>query len=141
MKEIFSFSQGEGRNVTAGNLGGGFDYTFRVEFLPMGNFKSKGDYTGADTKREKKPKLAIGVTYDINDNTVRERGQNGSFIFDDLIEDYTGKTLNTIFVDAMFKYQGFSFMGEFVDKQTSDDDPIVKNELDEEIGVFILDQD
>jgi hypothetical protein len=136
IKEIFSFAQGEGRDVTAGNLEGGFCYTFRTEFLPMGNFKSKGDYSGADLKREPKPKLAIGVTYDINDNAVRERGQNGSFIFDELTGNYTGKTLQTIFVDAMFKYQGFSFMGEFADKQTSDDDPVVKNELDEEIGTF-----
>lgn len=139
MKEIISLSQGEGRNITAGNLGGGFDYTFRVEFLPMGNFKSKGDYSGSDLKRELKPKLAVGVTYDINDNTVRERGQNGSFIFDDLIGDkgeYVGRTLQTIFVDAMFKYQGFSFMGEFADKQTSDDNPVVVNELGEEIGTF-----
>lgn len=136
MKEIISLSQGEGRNVTVGNLGGGFDYTFRAEFLPMGNFKSKGDYSGSDLKRESKPKLAIGISYDINDNAVRERGQNGSFIFDDITENYTGKTLQTIFIDAMFKYQGFSFMGEFADRQTSDDDPVVKNELDEKIGTF-----
>ena len=136
MKEIISFSQGEGRNITAGNLGGGFDYTFRAEFLPMGNFKSKGDYSGADLKREPKPKLAIGVTYDINDNAVKERGQNGSFIFDDLTGNYTGKTLQTWFVDAMFKYQGFAFMGEFADKQTSDDEPVVNNESGEEIGTF-----
>ncbi|MDG1433632.1 MAG: porin [Saprospiraceae bacterium] len=138
MKEVFSLSQGEGRNITAGNLGGGFDYTFRAEFLPWGNFKSKGDYSGSDLKREPKPKLAIGVTYDINDNAVRERGQNGSFIFDEveMTRNYLGKTLQTIFIDAMFKYKGFSLMGEFADKQTSDGDPVVMNELEEEIGTF-----
>ncbi|MFK7775737.1 MAG: porin [Saprospiraceae bacterium] len=136
MKEFISLSQGEGRDVTEGNLVNGFCYTFRAEFLPMGNFKSKGDYSGSDLKREQKPKLAIGVTYDINENAVRERGQNGSFIFDDLTGNYTGKTLQTWFVDAMFKYKGFSFMGEFADKQTSDEDPVVNNELGEEIGTF-----
>jgi phosphate-selective porin OprO/OprP len=138
MKEVFSLSQGEGRNITAGNLGGGFDYTFRAEFLPWGNFKSKGDYSGSDLEREPKPKLAIGVTYDINDNAVRERGQNGSFIFDEveMTRNYLGKTLQTIFIDAMFKYKGFSLMGEFADKQTSDGDPVVMNELEEEIGTF-----
>jgi len=139
MKEFISFSQGEGRDVTEGNLVNGFCYTFRTEFLPMGKFKSKGDYSGSDLKREPKPKLAIGITYDINENAVRERGQNGSFIFDELIGTegvYVGKTLQTIFIDAMFKYQGFSFMGEFADKQTSDNDPVVTNELGEEIGTF-----
>jgi len=43
-KEIFSIAQGEGRNITSGNIGG-HQYTGRVEFLPMGNFTSGGDYS------------------------------------------------------------------------------------------------
>lgn len=136
MKELFAFSQGEGRNITAGNLGGGFDYTFRTEFLPMGNFTSKGDYaTISDLKREKTPKLAVGVTYNINDNAVKSRGQNGSFI-QDASGNYLGKTLQTFFVDAIFKYQGFSFMGEYADKQTSDDNPLVFDEFGDLAGTF-----
>lgn len=135
MRELISFSQGEGRNITAGNLGGGFDYTFRVEFLPMGTFASKGDYSGSDLKREKTPKLSIAASYDINDNAVKNRGQNGSFI-QDASGAYFGKTLQTIFVDAMFKYQGFSFMGEYAHKKTSDDNPIVVDETDNIIGTF-----
>jgi hypothetical protein len=49
VKEIFSFSQGEGRNVTTGNLGG-HQYTGRIELLPFGDFNSKGDYFGSDLK-------------------------------------------------------------------------------------------
>ena len=30
----------------------------------MGSFSSKGDYKGSDLKREKTPKLALGITYD-----------------------------------------------------------------------------
>ena len=125
MKEMFAFSQGEGRNVTAGNLGGGFGYTFRVEFLPFGNFASKGDYVGAAVKREATPKLSVGISYDLNDNAARNRGQNGSFIQDSL-GNYVGKNLQTLFVDAMFKYQGFSFMGEYADKTTEDGDPFIR---------------
>ncbi len=120
IKEIVAFSQGEGRNVTAGNIGG-YDYTFRVEALPFGKFQSKGDYIGAAIKRESKPKLSIGITYDMNVDAGRERGQNGSFIKDS-VGNYVGKTLNTLFVDLMFKYKQFSLMGEYANKTTLDGD-------------------
>ena len=47
MKETFAISQGEGRNISRGNIGG-HQYTVRVELLPFGEFKSKGDYEGDD---------------------------------------------------------------------------------------------
>ena len=73
IREIFALSQGEGRNVVTGNLGG-HQYTGRIELLPFGKFKGKGDYFGSDLKREQKPKLAIGVTYDHNNDAVNSRG-------------------------------------------------------------------
>lgn len=137
VKSTVALSQGEGRNVTAGNFGGA-DYTFHVDFLPMGNFASKGDYVGSDLKREPKPKLAIGLTYDMNRNAVRERGQNGDFIINSQ-GAYIRKNLNTFFADLMFKYQGLSIMMEYADKQTSDNDPFVSEEQGTEdviIGTF-----
>lgn len=120
IKEWAALSQGEGRDVTIG-YNGGFDYTFRVEMWPMGDFTSKGDYVGADLKREEKPKLAIGATYDINVNSIRERGQLGNFHID-ANGDYVGKTTYAFFADLMFKYKGFSVMAEYANKQTVDGD-------------------
>ncbi|MEO9532339.1 MAG: porin [Crocinitomicaceae bacterium] len=120
IKEWACFTQGEGRNITTG-FNGGFDYTFRVEMMPFGKFKSKGDYVNADLKREETPKLSIGATYDINVNSVRERGQNGSFIYD-MNGTLVGKTLQTAFVDMMFKFKGFSMMAEYANKKTADGD-------------------
>jgi len=134
IKSTFALTQGEGRNVTEGNFGGS-GYTFHVDFLPMGDFASKGDYVGADLKREKTPKLAIGLTYDINQNAVRERGQNGSFI-QDTDGTYVGRTLQTFFADLMFKYNGLSIMMEYADKKAADNDPFVINDAGEEIGTF-----
>ena len=118
LKEVFSFSQGEGRNLTSGNIGG-HDYTFRVEMLPMGNFTSKGDYKGGDLKREEKPKLAIGLTYDINDKAGRERGQGGDFIASDEAEL---KRMTTFFADFVYKHKGFSLMGEYTNRTVSGGD-------------------
>jgi phosphate-selective porin OprO/OprP len=120
MREKLAVSQGEGRNVTEGNEGG-LQYTARLEFLPFGTFKSKGDYSQSDLKREEKPKLMVGFTYNYNQNAVRERGFAGDYmiISDDPLELYqTDQT--TIFADAMFKYNGFSFMGEYA-KRSADE--------------------
>ena len=118
MREKLSVSQGEGRNVTEGNEGG-LQYTARLEFLPFGEFKSKGDYSQSDLKREEKPKLMMGFTYNFNQNAVRERGFAGDYMIrtDGSIYE-TDQT--TIFADAMFKYNGISFMGEYA-KRTADE--------------------
>lgn len=121
---IAAFSQGEGRNITSGNIGG-YQYTFRVEALPFGMFASKGDYVGSDISREAKPKLAIGFTYDHNDHAGRTNGNLGTFIEAD---DIYLKTLQTCFVDMMFKYKGFSMMGEYAIRGTSDKNPYVLDE-------------
>ncbi|MCH4553937.1 porin [Aestuariibaculum lutulentum] len=122
VKEIASISQGEGRNVTTGNEGG-HQYTGRVELYPFGDFISKGDYKGSDLNREQTPKLAVGATYNFNNNAVRDRGNLGSYM--ETNEGLYETNISTIFIDAMFKYKGFSFMGEYADRTA--DDPIAKN--------------
>ena len=119
MREKFAISQGEGRNVTEGNEGG-LQYTARLELLPFGAFKSKGDYSQSDLKREAKPKLMLGFTYNYNQDAVRERGFAGDYMerTDGTIYE-TDQT--TIFADAMFKFDGFSFMGEYA-KRTADNE-------------------
>ena len=121
-REIFALSQGEGRNVVTGNLGG-HQYTFRLETLPFGWFTKKGDYLEADIYREQTPKLMLSGTYDINDNAVRTRSNLGRYMFNDVGLYET--TIRTLFIDAMFKYRGFSFMGEYANRDA--EDPIAKN--------------
>jgi len=125
MREKLSVSQGEGRNVSEGNEGG-LQYTARLEFLPFGTFKSKGDYSQSDLKREETPKLMAGFTYNFNENAVRERGFAGDYMIrtDGSIFE-TNQT--TIFADTMFKYNGFSFMGEYA-KRTADE--VIATEID-----------
>ena len=125
MREKFAISQGEGRNVTEGNEGG-LQYTARLEFLPFGVFKSKGNYSQSDLKREGSSKLMVGFTYNFNENAVRERGFAGDYMIrtDETLFE-TNQT--TLFVDAMYKYNGFSFMGEYA-KRTADN--VIATETD-----------
>ncbi len=122
IKPMLSIAQGEGRNVTSGNLGG-HQFTGRVELLPLGNFTSKGDYSASDLKREEKPKLAIGITYDHNSNAVKNRSNQGSYMTNDV--GFYETDINTLFIDFIFKHKGFSFMGEYADRDA--DDPFAKN--------------
>lgn len=107
VKEAFSLSLGNGRNVII-NDENGYQYTGRIEFLPMGEFTGKGDYYGADLAREKTLKMAIGITADYNNNAFRSRGNLGSFLVDHVSGDYITDNLNTLFVDAIVKKNGFS---------------------------------
>ena len=120
MREKLAISQGEGRNVSEGNEGG-LQYTGRLELLPFGTFKSKGDYVQSDLKREETPKLMLGFTYNYNQNAVRERSGLGDYMFKSDGSLYE-TNVTTLFADAMFKYQGFSFMAEYANRDA--DNPI-----------------
>lgn len=131
IQESLAMSQGEGRNIVQDNLGG-YQWTGRLEFLPFGKFKSKGDYKGGALSREVDPKLAIGATYDFNHNSVKDRSNMGSYMLIDDGQDYYQTNINTVFIDAMFKYQGFSLMAEYAYRDA--DNPIVTNSDSSESG-------
>lgn len=131
VKEVLSISQGEGRNITTGNIDG-YQYTARVELLPLGSFKNNGDYKGSDLEIEQTPKLAIGATYDLNNNAVKNRSNQGFYMYIDNSEDnklgnrlYHTTNISTLFIDTMFKYKGFSFLGEYAYRNAKN--PIARN--------------
>lgn len=123
IREIFAISQGEGRNVTTGNVGG-YQYTTRLEVLPFGYFTANGDYVGSDLQREPFPKLSVAGGFDHNADAVKTRSNSGTYMVTD--SGYHQTNITTVFIDAMFKYSGFSFMGEFVNR--SAEEPIARNE-------------
>jgi len=122
VREIFSVAQGEGRNVTTGNLGG-YQYTGRVELLPFGKFKNSGDYKGSDLSRESTPKLSLAFGYDFNNNAVKTRSNQGSYMTTDT--GFYETDISTVFMDAMLKYNGFSLMAEYANRDAKD--PLAKN--------------
>ncbi|MBE7639966.1 porin [Salegentibacter sp. BLCTC] len=120
IKEAFALSQGEGRNVVTGNLGG-YQYTGRLEVLPFGEFK---DYSEASLERYETPKLAMGVTYDYNNKAVKTRSNMGEYMF---TENGLHRTnITTFFADFMFKYKAISVLGEFAHRDA--DNPIAIEE-------------
>ena len=117
-REKFAISQGEGRNITEGNEGG-LQYTSRLELLPFGEFKYKGDYSQSDLSREESLKVMFSVTYDYNQNAIKTRSNMGSYMF--RADGSLFQTdISTWFVDAMVKYDGFALMGEYA-KRSADE--------------------
>lgn len=119
IKPKLALTMGEGRDITSGNKGG-FNYTGRIEFLPLGEFTKKGDYLGAAVYKEETPKLAVAVTYNFNDGATRQQGQLGRFIYDSTGTSYAMNDLSSIQADLMFRYGGFSLMSEYANTTASD---------------------
>lgn len=119
VKPEFALSKGEGRNITASNIGG-YEYTAKLEVLPMGAFTKGGDYFGADLVREETPKLAIAAAYDLNQGASRQRANLGSFLVDS-VGNYLDADLSVVFADLMFKYKGVMVMAEFAHRTASKD--------------------
>lgn len=122
-----AISTGEGRPVNSTDKG--LAYTGRIEFLPFGKFTNDGDYSEGDIEREETPKLSIGTGYSYNDNTVREGGQTGRFVKDPF-------TLKTAFADAIFKYQGFAYQAEYMQRDVDNPLNVIDDDKAEETYAY-----
>jgi hypothetical protein len=114
-------STGEGRNVT-GKADNGVAVTAKAELFPFGAFAKDGTYFEGDIVREKKPKVMVSGVFHQNNHARRTQGQLG----DDLFES---KTMKSVLLDAMFKYNGWAAMSSYMSR-TANDNPIAVNPLD-----------
>ena len=96
--------------------------TGKVELFPFGAFTNNGSYFEGDIVREQKPKLMLSGAFQQNNNSQRTQGQLGSYLFEK-------KTTQSVFLDAMLKYKGWSFMLSFMSRSAAED-PLTFNPLD-----------
>lgn len=112
-----AITTGEGR--PANSTDDGLAYTGRAEILPLGKFTNDGDYSEGDLEREKTPKISIGGGYSYNHKTTRTGGQTGKALYSPL-------SLKTTFFDAMFKYAGWAYQVEYMQRDA--DNPLTFND-------------
>lgn len=112
-----AISTGNGRNWTQ-NPSNNLAYTGRLELLPLGAFLNNGMLFEGDLVREQTPKLLIAGTYHYNDQAQRERGQLGRTLFET-------SDLTSVHLDAMLKYNGWSFQTAYLTRST--ENPITVN--------------
>lgn len=107
-----ALSGGEGRNQT-GKADDGIAVTGKVELFPFGAFTKDGTYFEGDIIREKKPKLMVSGAFQQNNHAQRTQGQLGNDLFEK-------RTMKSVLLDAMFKYNGWAAMMSYMSRTTND---------------------
>ena len=115
-----AISTGEGRNWTK-EPDNGLAFTGRLELFPLGAFKHNGDLFEGDLKRENTPKILFSGVYHYNEQARRAQGTTGEELFE-------RRDLKSLLIDAMVKYQGWSFQGAYMNRMT--DNPFTINPED-----------
>jgi hypothetical protein len=114
-----ALTNGDGLNVF-GRDRGGLKVGGRLDYLPFGLFSYYGQFRQADLARELSPKLVVGVNYSLNYGMSSRRGRSSGDILylndagEESLPNYTKYG-----VDFMFKYRGFTLLGEFVGTQAT----------------------
>ena len=111
-----SITTGKGQNFFTNQSGPGMKYGGRIDVMPMGDFIKNGAFVAHDIYREPKPKLAIGVagSYNVKANSPigSDNGTISSLYNDSKVLDWAN--YRKFVADAIFKYNGFSVVGEYV---------------------------
>lgn len=119
LRPYLTITNGDGLNVYRRDRGG-LKIGGRLDFLPFGLFTNLGQFRQADVVRENAPKLVIGGNMSYNQGMSSRRGRtSGAIIY---LNDMNEESLPNFLkygIDFMFKYKGFSAIGEFVGTQAT----------------------
>ena len=114
LRPYFVLTNGDGINNFDKDLGG-LKIGGRIDFLPFGLFTNKGQFRQIDVMRELTPKFVIGVNYSHNSGMSSRRGRNsGSILYLNELGQQSLPDYNKYGIDFLFKYNGFSALGEYV---------------------------
>ena len=114
LRPFLAITNGDGINVF-GKYHGGLKVGGRIDFLPFGLFTNFGQYRQADLVRELTPKLIMGVNYSVNSGMSSRRGrESGTILYLDNNLNESLPDFTKYGFDFLFKYKGFSMLGEFV---------------------------
>lgn len=115
LRPSIAITDGDGPLGT-GQRYGGLKYGARVNYLPFGLFRLGGEFRQGDMAHELRPKLSIGVAYSYNDGVSDRRGgrEGGALLYQDAQRRIDLPDMGKLSVDFLFKYRGFSLLGEYV---------------------------
>jgi phosphate-selective porin OprO and OprP len=120
-----AISSGEGRNVASTDRG--LNYTGRIELLPLGEFKNRGDYFEGDLEREEIPKISLAGGMNFNELAMRTAGTLGKDL-------YQPRSMETYIFDGLMKYRGFALYLEYMKRWA--ENPITSNNENQKRHVF-----
>jgi hypothetical protein len=94
----------------------------------LGAFQDGGDYSEGDLAREPTPKVSVAAGYSYNRQATRTGGQVG-------IDLFSPVDLGTFISDAMVKYQGWAYLGEYLQRHSPD--PFTYDSTDDPRFAFV----
>jgi hypothetical protein len=119
MKPYFVLTNGDGANVFNRDRGG-LKIGGRLDYLPFGLFTNFGQFRQADVVRERAPKLVVGVHFSHNNGMSSRRGRDsGRIIYLNAENEESLPNYTKYGADFLFKYNGFSVLGEYTKSEAS----------------------
>ena len=113
LKPYLTLTNGDGPNVFGPDRGG-FKVGGRLDYLPFGLFSRFGQFRQADLVREPTPRLVVGGIASRNYGMSSRRGrESGGILYLDADGEESLPTYTKVGVDFLFKWRGFSMLGEY----------------------------
>lgn len=126
IKPYFVLTNGDGGNVFNNDYGG-LKVGGRLDFLPFGLFTNFGQFRQGDIVRELTPKLVVGGNFSQNYGMSSRRGrESGAILYLNDLNEVVLPNFTKFGADFLFKYKGFSMLGEFVKTAASVPETITK---------------
>jgi len=114
LRPYFVLTNGDGINVFDKDHGG-LKIGGRLDYLPFGLFTNLGQFRQIDVMREQAPKLVLGVHFSHNSGMSSRRGRaSGALIYLDENDQESLPDYTKYGIDFLFKYKGFSALGEYI---------------------------
>ena len=115
LRPSLAITDGDGA-ISAGKRYGGLKYGARINYLPFGLFRLAGESRESDMAYEIMPKLSFGIAYCYNDGVSDRRGgrESGAMLYQNVDKKTDLPDMSKFSADFLFKYRGFSVLGEFV---------------------------
>ncbi len=114
LKPYFVLTNGDGGNVFNKDYGG-LKVGGRLDYLPFGLFTNFGQFRQGDIMRELTPKLVVGGNFSQNYGMSSRRGrESGAILYLNDLDEIVLPNFTKYGFDFLFKYKGFSMLGEFV---------------------------
>lgn len=126
LKPYVVVTNGDGGNVFNKDFGG-LKVGGRLDFLPFGLFTNMGQFRQGDIVRELTPKLVVGGNFSQNFGMSSRRGrESGAILYLNDLNEVVLPNFTKFGADFLFKYKGFSMLGEFVKTAASVPDEITQ---------------
>lgn len=126
LKSYFVLTNGDGGNVRNNDFGG-LKVGGRIDYLPFGLFSNLGQFRQGDIMRELTPKLVVGGNFSHNYGMSSRRGrESGAILYLNDLDEIVLPNFTKFGLDFLFKYKGFSMLGEFVKTAASVPEEITK---------------